>query len=50
MNPDQLKESAINPQTRKCLQLKYEDFDMKDLWENKLGYLKTEVYSIGDES
>ena len=39
MNPDQLYQSAINPITRKCIQLNYEDFDIEDLWKTKLGNL-----------
>ena len=44
LDPDELYEASINPLTRKCIQLKYSDFDLINLWENELGNLKTEVY------
>ena len=47
MDPEQLYEAAINPLTRRCLQLTFDNFDIKDLWDTKLGNLKTEVY-IGE--
>ena len=47
LDPDELYEASINPLTRKCIQLKYSDFDLINLWENELGNLKTEVY-IGE--
>lgn len=45
MDPDELYESAINPITRQCLQLAYEDFNIKNLWENDLGNLVTKEYT-----
>ena len=45
MDPDELYESAINPETRQCLQLAYEDFNIKALWENDLGNLTTKEYT-----
>ena len=44
MNVDELREAAFNHDTRQCIQLQYEDFDMKNLWKEKLGILKMESY------
>ena len=46
MNSNELYQSAINPQFRRCLQLKYEDLDMKDIWCNKLGIMREETYNV----
>lgn len=44
MDPPELYHSAIDESTRKCLQLKWEDFDLERLWQEKLGILKTMEY------
>lgn len=45
LSEEELYTAAINPETRKCLQLSYSEFDMKKLWENELGHLKMESYN-----
>ena len=42
MSSSQLKISAFNPNYRKCIQLKYSDFNLVKLWNEKLGILKYE--------
>lgn len=39
MMPNQLKESAFNNNVRRCLQLKWEDFDLLKLWNDEMGKL-----------
>lgn len=46
MDPDELYYSAINESTRKCLQLKWEDFSMEELWQKKLGILEMQSYKV----
>lgn len=47
MDVEELQPSAINPQTRQCLQLQWNEFDMKELWDTQMGILKMEEYKIG---
>lgn len=44
MDPQELYYSAVDESTRKCLQLKWEDFSMEQLWEEKLGHLANKTY------
>lgn len=44
MSEFQLYQSAINGNFRKCLQVQYDDIDMKDIWCNKLGIMQEESY------
>ena len=39
-----LKEAAINPKNRRCKQLQWQEFDIKNLWYNELGIMKEESY------
>ena len=46
MDPDELYHSAVDESTRRCLRLVWQDFDMLELWEKKLGILKIESHDM----
>ena len=46
MDPPELYHSAIDESTRRCLQLKWEEFDIEKLWREELGILKTESHDM----
>ena len=46
MNPNELYEVTFNREVRQCIQLQYDNFDMKKLWETDMGNLKMESYNL----
>lgn len=46
MDADELYDSAINKETRRCYALQWKDFDMLKLWEEELGVLQEKRYEV----
>ena len=46
MDADELYDSAINKETRRCYALQWKDFDMLKLWEEELGILQEKRYEV----
>ena len=44
MDANELYYSAIDESTRRCLRLKWEQFDMEKLWQDDLGILTIKEY------